>query len=362
VTTQMPDPDVDPQLESRIRRSFKASVLPPAPDVLLDQAARLARNGSSKVWWVSFRWLPVALIVVIGVVAVSFYRSTQPRLPSVGASSSPAASPTADATPSFTESQIPTPVPQTPVPSLPEMRRPEPTAPAVQPAADDVLALAGRGRVPGLLYCGHGLAFKVDALDNPAGAEELLGPEYDALREVLDEYVALGAPELGPHPTAREVARDSTGVLFLIEHAGSMQAPGGGLPVVPIQVDQIGGQWAADYDVDCQPRAVLPPGYERATWRIDPAHSAPTARTRALHVLVEEHACSSGRSPAGRIGPAYLVVSRFEMAIEIIVKKRPGDQVCLGAPPVKARLSLPEAIEDRFLRDVNDYLHNQSGG
>lgn len=360
--TQTPEPDLDPQLEERIRQSFRVPDLPPAPDSLLDQAARFARGGSGDIRRAGFGWLPVALIAVVAVVAVSFYTSIQTRRPSVGTTAPPGTSPSADETPSFTESPHPTPIAQTPAPSPPEVTRPKPTASAVEPAADDVLALAGRGRMPGLLYCGHGLAFKVDALDNPAGAEELLGPEYDALREILDEYVALGAPELGPHPTAREVARDSTGVLFLIEHAGSMQAPGGGFPVVPIQVDRIGGRWIADYDVDCQPRAVLPPGYERATWRIDPEHSPPTAKTRALHLLVEEHACSSGRSASGRIGPAYVNFTRLEVEIELVVKKLPGGQDCQANPPTRARLSLPEPIGDRVLWDVNENWFAGTGG
>lgn len=347
----------DDQLEERLRASMQRLDLPGAPERLIQRAAVVGRTepvpGPSKF----------GLVLVVGMlVVVTVYASLQVAsgiAPRPQASLSPSASEAASGTPPASESPAPT---STPTPTLRPfpVERPEPTAPVVEPAPDDVLALAGRGDVPGLLYCGFGLAFSVDAIENPTGAEDRQGPEYDALRDLLERYVTLGTPELGADPTAREVAHDDTGVMFLVDHAGSGR--GGGFPFVPIAVDLVSGRWEGYHGVDCQPRAVLPPGYERATWTIDPAHATPTGDTRALHLLVQEHVCASGQDPSGRVGPAYVVVSRFEIAIEIIVQKRPGGQDCQGVPPVDARLSLPVTIGDRFLRDVNDYLHNQSGG
>lgn len=226
------------------------------------------------------------------------------------------------------------------------------------PARDDDLALAARGDVPGLIDCGFGLPFTIDALRNPTGAEERAGPEYDALRTLLQQYVVLG--EFDPDPTAREVARGPTTVMFLVDkqRPGSMDP----FPFVPVAVDFAHGYWLGYEGVDCNPQVVEPPGYQAATWRIDPAHSAPTAKSRAIHILVTEHACASGRTAAGRIGPAYVITSDYAITIGILVKRRSGGQDCQGNPPTPARLSLPERIRDRVLQDMYAHLLNGSGG
>lgn len=294
----------------------------------------------------------IALILVIAQAAITGARPVATSPISAGASFTAATSPPAAAA-AAAESAGPSPTPTLrPFP----VDRPYPSAPAVEPAADDVLPLAGRGSVPGLIDCGFGLPFTIDALENPTGAEDRTGPEYDALRDLLERYVALGAPELGPAPTALQVAHDATSAMFLVPSP----ALGGGFPYVPISVDLVDGAWQGSYGVDCYPQAVLPPGYEAATWRIDPAHPAPKSKTRALHILVKEHACASGRSATGRMGPAYVLASEHEITIGVMVKRRGGD--CQGVPETPARLSLPEPIGDRILRDMYGHLLNESGG
>lgn len=249
-----------------------------------------------------------------------------------------------------------TPTPSTTLRPFP-VERPYPSAPPVEPAPDDDLQLAGRGDVPGLLSCGFGLPFTVAALDNPTGAEDKVGPEYDALRDFLDAYATLG--EFRRNPEVREVAHDATSVMLFVDQPA---APGSGFPHVPVSVDLVEGTWVGYDGVDCDPRAVVPPGYEPATWVIDPAHTKPTAKTRALHLLVTEHACASGKPANGRIGPAYMVLSEYEISIGVVVEHRSGGQDCQGNPPTKARLSLPGPIGDRTIRDMYDYLENGTGG
>lgn len=349
----------DDRFEEHVRTSLRRVELPEAPERLIQRAEGLRTSVPTRPSRLSL----ILVLATMTVVAAYGSLIVASRVtPMSEHSPSPSASEATGATPTPLKSQTPTPAPRSSATatSFPIIDWPYPTAPGVEPAQADDLPLAGRAGVPGYLDCGLGPGFSVDAVDNPTGAEDLPGPEYDALREVIQFYVGLGAPELGPSPTAREVAHHATSAMFLVEHAGS--GPGGGFPFVPIAVGLVDGRWVGDYGVDCQPRAVLPPGYERATWTLDPAHSAPTARTRALHILVQEHDCSSGRTPSGRIGPAYVVVSRSELAIEVIVKRLPGGQDCPGNPPTRARLSLPEAIGDRFLWDVNETWFSGTGG
>jgi hypothetical protein len=230
------------------------------------------------------------------------------------------------------------------------------SAPPFDPSADDILELAGRDGIPGLLDCGTQFAFTFEELDNPTGAEDLLGAEYDALREILRTGEATVLPGLGLHPTAREVARSDRRVAFLIDG----EAPG--LWDLYVYFDKVGETWKWHGSGGCGPEAFPPPGFYPATFVIDPAHSQPTAATRAVHILVTEQRCTGGRSAAGRIGPAYVVVDEHEFRVQIFVKTLPGGHDCVSNPPTPARLRLPEAIGDRRIRDLNLMYFQGTGG
>ena len=118
--------------------------------------------------------------VVYGSLVMDPVEPARSPAPSISASeaASTTSAPAASIAPTVAPSSTPT---LRPVP----LERPYPSAPAVRPARDDDLPLAGRGDVPGLLYCDFGLPFTVSSLKNPTGAEDLPGPEYDALRVFL---------------------------------------------------------------------------------------------------------------------------------------------------------------------------------
>jgi hypothetical protein len=107
---------------------------------------------------------------------------------------------------------------------------------------------------------------------------------------------------------------------------------------------------------------VAPPGYRLATWTLDPAFDAPGVDTRTLHLLVQEMACSGGRSASGRMSPAFVTWDVREVVIEVFVETEPGASECPGNPPTPATLVLPIDLGDRTLFDpVTDALGGTAG-
>jgi hypothetical protein len=248
-----------------------------------------------------------------------------------------------------------------PTETLDPASTPEPTAlpaPPVEPAPDDDLALAGHGGVPGRLYCSNMGPFDFAALDNPTGAEDGIGPEYEILRSTLPRFWL--PTEYGPIPRVREILRNDAGVSFLAD----IQSPGPWEhgPYIYVDVRHDGETWSWGGTGDCEPRAWGPAGYGAATWVLDPAFPAPSSTARTLHLLVSEVTCSSGRPAHGRIGPAYVTIDQYDVRIELLVRYLPGDQDCQGVAPTPARLRLPEPLGDRGLRDMNAHLLTGTGG
>jgi hypothetical protein len=84
---------------------------------------------------------------------------------------------------------------------------------------------------------------------------------------------------------------------------------------------------------------------EPADWRVDPrAELAPTSEV--IPILVNERACASGRSAAGRIESD---VEYTSSAVRISVGVRPlgGDQECPSNPDTEYELLLDEPLGDR---------------
>ena len=218
---------------------------------------------------------------------------------------------------------------------------------SMAPAADDVLPLAGRDGLPGSLYCGRYMPFPFDALEAPTGAEDRIGPEFDVLRSTAGTDHDSGG-DYGPDPTFREVARDANAVLFLYELPADSIEDFRYLYIV-VERDGIDWRWAGSGD--CTPRAAAPPGYGPATWVRDPEPRFSARDTRLLHILVQELACSSGRSASGRISPAFVTWDAREIVIEIFVETLPGGGDCQAAPPTPATIMLPVPVDGRTLVD-----------
>ena len=234
--------------------------------------------------------------------------------------------------------------------------------PDVSPARTDVLDVAGSSGVVGLVTCGTQFAFDVSRLGGPPGAEGQAGPEFDALRTFLRDDRQLLGPDPGPMPVVREVARYDGRVAFLIDRIDPGPWSDDGGPYLYVYFNRVDGTWQWAGSGDCQPRAWGPSGYVGAQWTLDPAFPAPNPSTRVLHILVSEPECSGGGSASGRIGPAYVVVDRYEVHIEIVVKHRSDAEACEPTRPTPATVELQAPLGDRILHDTNQHLGAGTGG
>jgi hypothetical protein len=243
-------------------------------------------------------------------------------------------------------------------PPTPEVEQTPRPVESMAPAADDFLPLAGRDGLPGSLYCGSYMPFAFDALDSPTGAEDRIGPEFDVLRESAGSDPDPGG-DFGPDPTFREVARDANAVLFLYEQPADTIED---FRYLFKKIERDGLGWRLTGSGDCTPRAVAPPGYGPATWALDPAFRAPGRDTRTLHILVQELACTGGRSASGRISPAFATWDERELVIEVFVESIPGGGDCQGVPPTPATLRLPVPVGDRALVDPATLDQSGTGG
>jgi hypothetical protein len=82
-----------------------------------------------------------------------------------------------------------------------------------------------------------------------------------------------------------------------------------------------------------------------AYWQLDPSVEL-EPDSRDVSVLVQERACSSGRSPEGRLDE----IVEYEadvIRIDIAVRPYGGDQDCQGIPPTPVVVQLDEAVGDR---------------
>lgn len=229
----------------------------------------------------------------------------------------------------------------------PEVEQTRPPAATMKPSPDDVLPLAGRDGLPGSLYCGSYMPFAFDALEAPTGAEDRIGPEFDVLRQSAGSDPDPGG-DYGPDPTFREVARDTNAVLFLYEQPADTIED---FRYLYKKIERDGTGWRLTASGDCTPRAVQPSGYEPATWTRDLGLRPSGRDTRKLDILVQELACSSGRSASGRISPAFVTWDDREIVIEVFVESAPGGGDCQGVPPTPATLLLPVPLGSRTLVD-----------
>jgi hypothetical protein len=228
---------------------------------------------------------------------------------------------------------------------LPPLDTPLPL-PIESPALHDGdLAVVGVDGVPGEVRCGN-VRFPFAGLASPTGAERRVGPEFEALRRAIDDpRYADGFDWMSGW---QEAGRTSDQVVFL----GTKPPNGDEGHWVVLPIDRDGPEWRfRGTGGDCQPAAVLPTGFETATWVLDPAFPPPEAATQTLHLLVTETACASGAPADDRLSPAYVVADPYRIEISIGVQHRAGGQDCQGNPATAVRIDLPEPLGARPLVD-----------
>lgn len=203
----------------------------------------------------------------------------------------------------------------------------EPAPQLLHPASDpnDLLASCG----------GHN--FPLATLD--AVAPDQVGPEFDALRQVLARH----ANELEGHLAGqvwRIVVRTDAQLVFLADTENGL---------LYLALRRQADEWAFANAGDCQLHAVLGDGTGAARWWLDPRRPLPVADTATLEILIEEQACASGDFATGRILPPIV---RYEVdTITITVGIREVGGTCPSNPATPAVLMLAEPLGDRELLD-----------
>ena len=83
----------------------------------------------------------------------------------------------------------------------------------IEPVEGNVLPIAARNGAPGLISCGAIGPFRFEELKGPFGAEGLVGPEYDVLRDTIAQYGQPDDPEFAAlaRATYKVVSRDGSG-------------------------------------------------------------------------------------------------------------------------------------------------------
>jgi hypothetical protein len=291
---------------------------PVPPDLVPAVAARVReeRQVRSRGRSALSALFAAASLVVVVVAAVLMVRASLVSEPSPGASGAPGASPRAKAPP-------PTPPPAATSPT-----------PGASPAASlrNIRLTCGDSR---------GAAFSAAALSGPAGAEDGTGGAAAALRAFLADPAA---NHNWPRAGWRELVATSQLVLYAAPEPGADQ-PGW---LVFAKAERADSGWTVLEYGHCRPQVILGAGIGRASWELG---QRVNRTTREFTVLVQEQACASGRSPAGRIVPPRIVVDAHAVTITFGVRPLPGGQDCQGGPPAPYRVRLPQPLGDRELRD-----------
>jgi hypothetical protein len=263
-----------------------------------------------------------------------------PEVPFVG--TPPPASTTVD------PSEVPTGVPT-------DSLIPATTEPAdVLPVDGLVLPIAARDGASGLISCGGIGPFALEELAGPFGAENLPGPEYDVLRQIIAQY---GRPDNPEHESLGRATftdafrgfRDGAIVGFL----GDIGRPEGVYASATARFN--GTEWAyGGVDGGCIPVGAPGEGWYDAIWVIDPSFDVPTAETRDLHLLVRETYvdCAMDVPITGRLSPAWVFLEQERVRIHLFSQHLEPSGQCTGVDPTPVTVTLPEPLGDRVLKDV----------
>jgi hypothetical protein len=191
------------------------------------------------------------------------------------------------------------------------------------------------GDDPGLLTCGR-RPFPEAALDCEPRGIGRPGPEYEALREGLDAYTAIygDLTELG----WIRAERDDYGATFIADRGDTwLEAP----------VYAGRGGWVPGTIDYCSPAELLLDGRNGLSVYLDPAFPPPAAESTEVHLLVEEQACASGRSPANRLLPPTIRYTEQRVTLHFHLRPTGGFATCPANPRLPVTIELPEPLGDR---------------
>ena len=112
------------------------------------------------------------------------------------------------------------------------------------------------------------------------------------------------------------------------------------------------GGWYPGTGGDCRLQLAFPDGTGRADLWLDPAR-LPSANDRSVRLLISEQACSSGRSPAGRILAPQIAYRLDAVLVVVTIHRLTGGQDCQGGDPTPYSLQMNQPIGSRQLFDAS---------
>lgn len=185
---------------------------------------------------------------------------------------------------------------------------------------------AAAARPPGspLVWC-SGEAFRWAALQGSPGAERARTEPAGALRSHLAGW-GWRLPKRG-----WRVLRAREGRVLFGRHGRVRWSRKPEVVVVAVArgSDEV---WRATRSSSCPKPLRVRGGAFAAPWRLNPSRRL-SARTRVLHLLVDEPFCSSGQSPKGRIEKPLIRYSRRHVLVGMFVRPRGGGPDLPGKPP-----------------------------
>lgn len=194
--------------------------------------------------------------------------------------------------------------------------------------------------------CG-GFPFDAAILLGPGDDERGTSPSAAALRKYLATPPAKtdGLPESGWHA----IGDDGE----FAEFVTPIQAEG----EVYLHSVSVREGWRVSADPGCRPQLVLPAGIGRGSWELDPDGPKSGSGSRVVRVLVQEHTCSSGQPPLGRIVGPVVLPQPQRVYVVFGVRPLPGASTCQMSPSSAVEIDLGEAIGNRVLVDPFAWPH-----
>jgi hypothetical protein len=99
-------------------------------------------------------------------------------------------------------------------------------------------------------------------------------------------------------------------------------------------------------------------GLDAADVTLDPAN--PTEPTdAAVHLLVTERACASGKAADGRVRLVEIVEGTETVDVVVGVEPQSGEHACPSNPPTPFVVELTEPLGDRVVRDAGVHPHRR---
>lgn len=137
-------------------------------------------------------------------------------------------------------------------------------------------------------------------------------------------------------------------------------------------VELVDGVWEWAGSVagdDCELETVVPDGFHRVEWILDPDAAAPTAESMNVQLLATERECASGQPMGDRLQAPFVIETAEAVLISMVAEPPSGDAFdCQGNPSQMVVVDLPSPLGDRELLEgsttagrISDYVGEAFG-